>query len=92
MARQDVAQLALNLCAAPGTTPRVVVAVDAAAWGALRPAVREDLTLPRGGAVVGWREDGDVVHVEVDPDVATTLRGMGEAHGLDVRDEGRAAA
>jgi hypothetical protein len=78
-------QLALPLAPA-ASAARVEVWADAAAWRALRPAVREDLTNPNGGVVVTWEESAGVVRASVTPAVAAVIRGMADAHGLNVRE------
>jgi hypothetical protein len=84
-------QLALPLAPA-SSGERVEVWADAAVWRALRPAAREDLTNPNGGVVVAWEESAGMVRARVTPAVAAVLRGMGDAHGLNVHEGTRTAA
>ena len=78
------AQLLFDFGAARGA---VTVRVAAAAWAALRPHAREDMTLPRGGVRVEWAAAGEHVAARVSPDVAATLAGLAGAHGIEMHSE-----
>ncbi len=46
---------------------------------------RADLTLPLDGIAVDWREGDGFVYADVPVEAVNALRGMGEAHGVDVK-------
>jgi len=63
-----------------------------AQWDALRPAAREDLSASFGGIHIEWREDGDGFCAVVPASIVAAVRGVAEAHGVELAEsEARAA-